>query len=152
MKGKSEAKGDSGNSLESKWGKVTLSRGWIGVPNVLVEQQRALGITPIDVSILLVLMKYWWDPASPPYPSKRVISEMLGREESTIRKRMAELEKKGLITRDYRFMSLGGQTSNRYVMDGLMEKLEAHSKMLNKLEDKREQEDASIRRGAKKIA
>ncbi|UCQ16391.1 helix-turn-helix domain-containing protein (plasmid) [Edwardsiella piscicida] len=130
-------------------GGTTLSLGWIGVPNILVERQRALGLTPLDVSLLLILMKYWRDPQSPPYPSKRVIGEMLGRDESTIRKAMKCLEDKGLISRAPRYMSLGGQTSNGYSMDGLVKALESEATGMKKLKEERSEEDARIRRGGK---
>lgn len=144
-------KNDSHDSktLEAKWGKTTLSRGWTGIPNVLIEHQRSLKLTPTDINILLILLKYWWDPNSPPYPSKRVIGEMIDREESTIRKCMAGLEKKGLVARDPRYLSMGGQTSNRYVMDGLIKRLEEEAAELNKIKEVRKEEDALIRRGIK---
>ncbi|MGL5673709.1 MAG: helix-turn-helix domain-containing protein [Plesiomonas shigelloides] len=137
------------HTLESKWGKTTLSLGWTGVPNILVERQRALGLTPLDVSLLLILMKYWRDPMNPPYPSKRVIGEMLGRDESTIRKAIKELENKKLLSRNARFMSLGGQTSNGYSMDGLVKALEVEAAEMKRLKDERTEEDARIRRGGK---
>ena len=144
-------KNDSQDSktLEAKWGKTTLSRGWTGIPNVLIEQQRSLKLTPTDINILLILLKYWWDPNSPPYPSKRVIGEMIDREESTIRKCMVGLEKKGLIKRDPRFLSMGGQTSNKYLMDGLIERLKKEAEELNKIKEGRREEDSRIRRGVK---
>ncbi len=54
-------KNDSHDSktLEAKWGKTTLSRGWTGIPNVLIEHQRSLKLTPTDINILLILLKYW---------------------------------------------------------------------------------------------
>ena len=145
---KKEKKEGELTSLENKWGKEGLSFGWTGVPNILIERQQALGLTPIEVNILLILMKYWREAGNHPYPSKRTIGEMVGKEESTIRRCMASLERKGLIQRNAHFLSLGGQSSNKYVMDGLVSKLEEEAKGLKKLRESRKTEDASIRRGA----
>ncbi|MNF05034.1 hypothetical protein D3C80_2046770 [compost metagenome] len=44
---------------------------------------------------------------------------------------------------------MGGQTSNRYVMDGLIKRLEEEAAELNKIKEARKGEDALIRRGIK---
>lgn len=51
-------------SLENKWGKNVIAQGWTGVPNTLIERQQALGLSSLDVNILLILLKYWWDADS----------------------------------------------------------------------------------------
>ncbi|MGI2050016.1 helix-turn-helix domain-containing protein [Shewanella oncorhynchi] len=148
MSNKNKEKAENNNAqLEAKWGKSVLSRGWTGVPNTLIERQQALGLSPIEVNILLILMKFWWEAGSHPYPSKRSIGEMVGRDESTIRKSMSKLEKLGLLKRNSQFLSLGGQTSNRYDLSGLIERLHQEAEDLNKLAENRRDEDARIRRG-----
>lgn len=142
-------KDNNGVKLEQKWGKDALSRGWTGVPNVLIERQQALGLNPTEMNILLILMKFWWASESIPFPSKRSIGEMIGRDESTIRKCIANLEKKGLIKRESQFLELGGQTSNKYAPDGLVKRLQKEAVGLNKLKESRLDEDAKFRRGAK---
>ena len=59
MSNKNKEKAENNNAqLEAKWGKSVLSRGWTGVPNTLIERQQALGLSPIEVNILLILMKF----------------------------------------------------------------------------------------------
>ena len=134
-------------SLENKCGKNVIAQGWTGVPNTLIERQQALGLSSLDVNILLILLKYWWDADFPPYPSKRVIGEMVGKEESTIRRCMAGLERKGFIQRTANYLSLGGQSSNTYKLDGLVLRLEQEAKALAELKETRKEEDARMRRG-----
>jgi hypothetical protein len=45
---------------------------------------------------------------------------------------------------------MGGQTSNRYVMDGLIEQLIKEAIELNKIKEVRREEDSLMRRGVKK--
>lgn len=73
---------------------------------------------------------------------------MVNKDESTIRKCMAGLEKKGFIKREKQFLSLGGQSSNKYVMDGLVERLEKEAQDLSAIKTKRKENDARYRRGA----
>ena len=106
MKKTSEQKKEENQkTLESKWGKDTVNMGWTGVPNILIERQQALDLKPLEVNILLILLRYWWDASTPPYPSKRTIGDMVNKDESTIRKCMAGLEKKGFIKEKSNFLA-----------------------------------------------
>lgn len=137
------------NLLEKKWGSETINNGWTGVPNALLERQQHLKINSVELNVLLILMKYWWEPGTHPYPSKSAIGEMIGRGESTVRKTLASLEDKGFLTRDYRFREKGGQTSTNYVLDGLIAKISDEAKEINQLKSNRREQDARIRRGGK---
>ena len=143
-----QKKEENQKTLENKWGKDTVNIGWTGVPNILIERQQALGLKPLEVNILLILLRYWWDASTPPYPSKRTIGDMVDKDESTIRKCMAGLEKKGFIQREKQFLSLGGQSSNKYVMDGLVERLQKEARDFSAVKTKRKENDARYRRGA----
>ena len=61
---------------------------------------------------------------------------------------MAGLEKKGFIQREKQFLSLGGQSSNKYVMDGLVERLQKEARDFSAVKTKRKENDARYRRGA----
>ncbi|MEJ8852863.1 hypothetical protein [Variovorax rhizosphaerae] len=51
--------------IEQKWGTALAASGWTGIPNVLFQRQRALGLTSLDVNIILQLAAYWWEPGQP---------------------------------------------------------------------------------------
>ena len=140
---------DNQKTFDRKWGASITSLGWTGVPNILIERQQALKLTSLELNLILILLKFWWEASNPPYPSKRVIGEMLGKDESTIRRTMKKLEDRGLIQREGRYLDLGGQTSNRYVMTGLIKKLEEEARQMTALRQSRQEQDAQIRRGAK---
>ncbi len=140
---------DDNKTLEKKWGSSVLETGWTGIPNILIERQRALNLSSTEINILLILLKFWWDSDQPPFPSKATIAEMINREESTIRRNMASLEKKGLIQRKSVYQEKGGQTSNEYILDGLVSTLKKESESLQKLKNERKEEDARLRRGIK---
>jgi len=135
-------------ALETKWGKATLEvDGWTAIPNILLERQQALGIDAVKLNILLVLLKHWWEKSKMPWPSKATIGEIVGRDKSTVQKHLKELEEQGLVKRNSRFQSAGGQTSNEYDLSGLITALKAHTKKRLQERKKRGEEDARKRRG-----
>jgi DNA-binding transcriptional regulator YhcF (GntR family) len=107
---------------EEKWTPALMEAGWTVIPSVILERQKALGLDPIDLNILMQLAQYWWYKDNPPHPSKRAIAECIGRSPSTVQKRIARMERDGLIERVKRFdRKYGGQTTNQYLFTGLIE-------------------------------
>jgi len=134
--------------LVRKWGKETLDvEGWTAIPNLLLERQRALGIDAVKLNILLVLLKCWWEKTTMPWPSKALIGDIVGRDKSTVQKHLKEMEGRGLVKRNSRYQSAGGQTSNEYDLTGLITQLKALAKEELKERTKRGEEDARKRRG-----
>jgi predicted transcriptional regulator len=135
-------------ALERKWGKATLNvEGWTAVPNLLLERQQALGIDAVKLNILLVLLKHWWEKTKMPWPSKSTIGEIVGRDKSTVQKHLKEMEGRGLLKRNSRYQSAGGQTSNEYDLTGLITQLKALAKAELNERKRRDEEDARKRRG-----
>ena len=108
--------------LEKKWGKSLIATGWTAVPNIMLEKQHALGLKPTDVCILLHLIKHWWTPGEAPFPAKKRIAQAIGVDPRTVQRRIEEMEKQGIITREERRTTMGSRT-NRYHLDGLIAKL-----------------------------
>lgn len=129
---------------EKKWSKPLMAAGWIGFPSVILEKQHALGLTPMDINIILYLATYWWTAENKPHPSKQTIAEALGVHPRTIQRRIAELEELGFIRREER-RSATGSLTNRYHFDGLI--TEATPFALEKIEliKRRKAEDATGR-------
>lgn len=106
---------------EKKWTPKLLEAGWVMIPNVLLERQQALGLTALDLNILLQILRHWWKKDERPFPSKKTIAECIGVSTSTVQKRIREMEKDGIIKRVVRRDAKhGGQTSNIYDFDGLI--------------------------------
>ena len=65
-------------SHERIWGKAVIRHSYAGIPSILIRSQRRLGISPIQMNILIQLLDYWRDPTRPPFPSKKAIADRIG--------------------------------------------------------------------------
>lgn len=139
---------EASKKLSSRWTSTVLETGWTGIPNILIERQQTLKLSPVEMNILIILLKYWWDKDNHPFPSKRKIADMVGRSHDTVRKTIKSMEEKGLVTRERRYYPDNkGQKSNYYKLDGLVAKLEEYAKEKKDIKETREIEDARKRRG-----
>jgi hypothetical protein len=127
---------------ERKWTKQLMDAGWTVIPSVILDRQQALGLDAVDMNILLHLAKYWWEKDRLPFPSKKAIAERMGMSESTVQRRIASMEKGGLIKREYRFSGKhGGQRQNAYDFTGLIKEASPYAvEALQEREAKRKAE------------
>mgnify|MGYP000648371342 CR=1 FL=1 len=107
---------------EKKWSPELMRAGWTVFPSVILERQQAFPLDAIDINILLHLARHWWYSENPPFPSKRVIAECMGISTSTVQRRIARMERDGLIERVERYSPGVGRQTNAYLFDGLIEK------------------------------
>ncbi len=105
-----------------KWGRDIVEAGWIFLPSTLVLKREQLGMDAVDLNILLVLLQFWWKADGLPFPTKQTIAEIVGIDASNVRKRLARLEQKGLITRTVRPKGGARNDSNIYSFEGLISK------------------------------
>ena len=135
---------------EEKWTAPLMDAGWTALPSIILEKQHALGLDPIDVNILLQLAKHWWYNDNLPHPSKALLAEAMGVDASTVRRRIAQMERAGFIRRVTRYDAKhGGQTSNAYEFEGLIEAATPFAVEAIKAREERRVEDAG-RRARKK--
>ena len=106
---------------EKKWTPTLMQAGFTILPNVLFERQQALGLTPLDINIILHIASYWWSEESRPHPSKTTIAQAIGIAPRTVQRRIASLEACNLIRREERRIFGGGSRTNIYHFDGLIE-------------------------------
>jgi predicted transcriptional regulator len=146
-------KADQQRSLranEEKWTPALMAAaGWTALPSLILDKQPALGIDSLDLNILLQLAKYWWKKVDLPYPSKETLSELIGVNPSTIRRHIKRMEEEGLIKRIERHDMKGGQQSNFYSFDGLIEKMLPHAKAAIDLRKTQEADKLNLRRRKK---
>lgn len=111
------------SSTERIWGKKVLAHGYAGIPSILIRGQRRLGLNAMQMNILVQLLEYMFDPNRPPFPSKRDLADRLGVSPKTIQTNMAALEKAGFVRREQVKTRFGDYGSNKYHLDGLVEKV-----------------------------
>ena len=108
-------------AIEERWTKPLTDAGWTALPNVILDKQVALGLEAMDLNILLQMIKFWWRPGSEPFPSVKTLAQAIGVSTRTIQRHTSRMEQAGLLERESNFYSQGGQRSNTYKFDGLIE-------------------------------
>lgn len=108
--------------LENRWGKSVWDLGWTGVPSILLKSQRRLGLSNNQVVVLLHLLDHWHGEKARIFPKLEQIADRMDLSISRTRTLIKGLEDGGFLTRKPR-MRPGGQTSNKYHLDGLIKKL-----------------------------
>lgn len=156
MKNQTSAERQPRQSLktnEEKWSKLLMDAGWIGFPAVIVERQLVLGLDALDMNILLHLANHWWTKDNKPYPSKKTIAVALDVTPRTVQRRIARMEKDGLLQREERRIRGKGSRTNRYDLSGLIKAATgyAEEKLEKRKERKQEDEATPGRKGKPRI-
>ena len=113
------------SSVEKIWGKAVCGHGYAGIPSVLIQGQRRLGINTTQFNIIVQLLDYWREPSRKPFPTKRDLAQRIGVTEKTIQNNIRDLETAGLIRREQRKTAAGDWNSNLYHLDGLVQRVKA---------------------------
>lgn len=113
-----------GGKLEDKWGKTIVAVGYTMIPNILIQRQRTLGLTPTHVNILLQLLMYWWEDDNLPHPTKKRLAESMGLSESTVQRNLRQMEQMGFLKRIFRKQEKNRNLSNQYDLSLLRHLLE----------------------------
>lgn len=128
---------------EKKWTKPLMDAGWTAIPTVIIERQQALGLDALDVNILLHLASYWWTHDNKPHPAKTTIATAIGVHSRTVQRRIANMERDGLIKREERRVVGKGSGTNLYHFDGLINAAKPYAEEKLNERRKREAEDKS---------
>lgn len=139
----SQASGVDVGKLEHRWGKSLVDAGWVAFPSVFLQRQRALGLDPLDVNILLQLADHWWERDNLPFPSKKTLADRIGVEPRTIQRHIARMEAVGFVERIERRHRNGGSKTNRYSFDGLIKEAERFAQEALKEREKRKSEKSA---------
>lgn len=112
------------SSHERIWGKAVIRHGYTGIPTILLQAQSRLGVSPLQMNIIVQLLGYWRDPDRRPFPSKKELAKRLNVTDKTIQNNMRQLEQAGLVRRELRKTASGDWNSNIYHLDGLVERIQ----------------------------
>jgi len=129
---------------EKKWTPELMEAGRTVIPSAIIEHQHALGLKPVDLSIIAQLAKHWWYADRLPYPSKKSIGASIGVDPRTVQRRIAAMEKAGLLKRVQRRTLYGDSDTNVYSFEGLIAKARPYAEEMAK--EKAQRQAASARR------
>ena len=85
--------------VRNKWGRTLDNGGFQIIPNLLLTQQKNLGISPKELVVLLHINRFWWKRDQNPYPSSTLIANQMGLHFRSVERHLQHLEEKGLILR-----------------------------------------------------
>jgi predicted transcriptional regulator len=105
---------------EKKWSKTLMESGFTVFPSVILERQKALGLSPLEVNILLFLCTFWWTKDGRPRPAIGTIAEAVGRSPRHVTRIITGLVDAGLIERHQRSYRETGNLTNEYSFEGLI--------------------------------
>jgi predicted transcriptional regulator len=109
--------------MEERWGKNVIRAGYTVVPSIILRAQARLHMNAVELAVLLHLLDHWWDNAEMPFPSKKRVADRLGVSTKTVQRAIAALEKEGLVRRVTRSNGNGGQASNLYDLQPLIDRI-----------------------------
>jgi hypothetical protein len=135
-----QSKAKGATRFESRWGRAIAGAGYSQTPDVLIANFHKLGLAPIDLCILLVMLRYA-HPGKPTWLSKGTIAAVVGIEPRSVQRRISAMEKRHLVRREARAHRYGDNDTNLYHLDGLAKALEPYAKAMLK-----EREAARARR------
>lgn len=100
-----------------------LDGGFQILPDVLLRNQRVLGLDSVDLAIVLNFLMHWWKVDELPFPRMSLIAKRMGVTARTVERRVKELEKRGLIKRLPPQKSKKGLTVRMVDLSGLIDRL-----------------------------
>lgn len=109
------------DSIAERWG-AGVDAGFIAVPNMLVKAQARLGVSPIDIVVLLNIIMHWWHRDRRPSPRSTAIAKRSGLGHRTVQRSLRKLEGLGLIRR-----IRVSRDRTEYSLDGLKNRLEFYA-------------------------
>lgn len=86
------------SAITAKWGEAA-DAGFQLLPDVLLKNQSALGVTATELVVLINLTMHWWYPSQRPFPRSTTIAERMGVEVRTIQRALNRPIELGLIQR-----------------------------------------------------
>jgi DNA replication protein DnaD len=75
--------------------------GWSPLPDVLLFNQKKLGLISEDLNVLLNLMAHYYEPGEMPFVRPSVIAQRMGVSPRSVQRSIARLREKKLILKKY---------------------------------------------------
>lgn len=81
-----------------KWGEAAIG-GFQIMPDILLKKQVELGLSAMDMMVLLNITMHWWYAQQRPFPRVSTISARIGVDDRTVQRSLRKLTDLGLMTR-----------------------------------------------------
>ena len=130
-------------ALNQKWGSAVIAEGYTVLPNVILQNQKALGLKHLDVLVLMCLLSHWWDKDDLPRPAKTSVARTLDVDPRTVQRSIAKLEQQGYIQRKERRAGVGDNLPNFYDLSGLVAAAKTQAQEVRKVKSERAKEDST---------
>lgn len=88
-----------GSAIYKKFGEASLA-GFQAVPDVLFKNQKKLGLSATDLTVLLNVLMHWWYVDKMPYPRATTIAGRMGVSGRTVQRSLSRLEALGFLLRE----------------------------------------------------
>jgi hypothetical protein len=113
---------------ETKWGSAVRSgvNGYQLLPDVLLRNQKRLGLGATDLAVLLNITLHWWEsePAKMPHPRPVTIAQRIGVSTRSVERHIARMAKLGLLRWLPPQARKDGPSIRPFDLDGLVKKLQ----------------------------
>lgn len=86
-------------AIYAKYGEASVA-GFQAVPDLLLKHQRDLGLSAIDLVILLNVLMHWWYPGQKPFPRSSTIATRMGITTRTVQRSLQHMEDIKILTRE----------------------------------------------------
>ncbi len=85
--------------MYAKYGEAAVA-GFQAVPDLLLKNQKDLGLSPTNVVVLLNVLMHWWYPEQKPFPRSTTIAKRMGISTRAVQRSLQRLQQLGLLARE----------------------------------------------------
>jgi len=104
-----------------KWGELA-NAGFQLLPDILLKKQKDLGLSSVDMMVLINICMHWWYEDKKPFPHTQRIADHMGVEVRTVQRSLKNLISRELLRKE-KVTVEGGQEQVVYNLSGLIKKL-----------------------------
>lgn len=94
-----DAQASATGAIYAKYGEASVA-GFQAVPDLLLKHQHDLGLSAIDLVILLNVLMHWWYPGQKPFPRSSTIATRMGITTRTVQRSLQHMEDINILTRE----------------------------------------------------
>src|SRR4051794_21592269 len=109
-----------------KWG-AAAQAGFQILPDILLKQQKQLGLSATELVVLLNLTMHWWYPKQMPFPRSTTITRRMGLDVRTVQRAMGRLQTMELIEKK-KVQDDKGKELTVFDLTGLVTQLEPRAR------------------------